>query len=92
MEEKKYFTKFDDPIYKEKILAKIMDLNFLILRITDWNDDEYSNLDLGEVLEEKNDVILTSYMESERYVKYCKAKIKALVLDNESLNETKPQN
>ncbi len=89
MTDNKYFTKFDNPVYKEKILAKIMDLNYKILFITRMYDDKSKELE--KVLKARRYVTLKAYLDSERYMDYCKAKIQSLLINNENLRKIKPK-
>ncbi|MGN1208142.1 MAG: hypothetical protein ACI4TI_01595 [Christensenellales bacterium] len=82
----KYFTKFNNSIHKERILAKIMRLNNKIL------DDAYFNdKNLAKDVQKRRDIYEKACELSKRYVKYCQAKLHQLFEQNRDLQQQKPE-
>ena len=80
---KKYFTKFDNSINKERILAKLMRYNFNII-----NNMLLNNPQKAQELEiARNKFYVEAWIYTEEYVKYCKAVLKQVLTENLNLRK-----
>ena len=74
----KYFTKFDNSINKERILAKLMRYNFNII-----NNMLLKNPAKAQDLEFQRDKFyVDALLHTEEYLKYCKAVLKQAFTEN----------
>lgn len=86
----KYFTKFDNSMNKERILAKLMRYNYNII-----NNMLLNNPQKAKELEiERDEFYAKALLRAEEYLKYCKAVLKQTLTENfelrkEQLSENK---
>lgn len=77
----KYFTKFDDSIHKERILAKLMKLNYKILIAKMINSSD----DVEKFENERENVYQKAIQKSEQYLKFCVYEMKKCLKENAML-------
>lgn len=79
--EEKYFSKFDNSIHKERILARLMQFNYKILLQMEYNIPEKA-----EILEKDRQEYFESALEkADEYVEYVKHQLKNLLIQKREL-------